>query len=32
MNLQQERIDSLCMELGLKGLPNEYADLLSTPI
>lgn len=27
MNLQQERIDSLCMELGLKGLPNEYADL-----
>lgn len=27
MNLQQERIDTLCAELGFKGLPNHYANL-----
>jgi len=30
MNLQQERIDSLCAELGLKGLPSQYATLCQT--
>lgn len=27
MNLQQERIDALCAELGFKGLPNHYTHL-----
>jgi len=30
MNLQQERIDSLCEELGLKGLTNNYSHLCAT--
>ena len=27
MNLQQERIDDLCAQIGFKGLPNHYITL-----
>jgi len=32
MNLQQERIDALCAELGFKGLPNHYAHLCQVAV